>query len=282
MNMPAAGRHELAASFVTGQDNPWFARAFVNRVWYALTGDSFYTPVDDMGPTRTAKAPEVLEALADQWQKGGYDVRWLFRTILNSRTYQREVRSTFSASGRTPLAANCPSRLRADQIYDSLTLALNLPTNGGGGGAQGKAAAKKGGLAADLKGAASVTKKAAGAMRGPNGERAAFNNLFGVDPSTPGEDVLGTIPQSLFLMNGSQVNRAIEARPGTVLGEILMATPDNRRALFALYLRVFGREPTAKEVQTCGRYLEVVGNRKEAFEDILWSLINSTEFITRR
>jgi hypothetical protein len=85
-----------------------------------------------------------------------------------------------------------------------------------------------------------------------------------------------------MLMNGPQLNRAMEARPGTVLGDILMSTPDNRRALSALYLRVFSREPTAKEVTTCSHYLATVGNRAEAFEDILWSLINSTEFITRR
>src|SRR5262249_54050929 len=139
--MTAAERHNLAADLVTSQDNPWFAKAFVNRIWYALMGDAFYTPVDDLGPERTAKAPEVLAALATQWQNGGYDVRWLFRTILNSKAYQREVRSPYSASGRTPFAANSPSRLRADQILDSLAQALNLPMNGQGPG-QGQALAK--------------------------------------------------------------------------------------------------------------------------------------------
>ena len=60
-------------------------------------------------------------------------------------------------------------------------------------------------------------------------------------------------------------NRAIEARNGTVLGEILSATPDNRKALNALYLRVLAREPNAKEVKVCGNYLNNVGDRREAF-----------------
>jgi hypothetical protein len=271
-------RHALAAGLVTAQDNPWFAKAFVNRVWYALMGDAFYMPVDDLGPQRTPKAPEVLDALASQWQAGGYDVRWLFRTILSSKAYQREVRSTFSASGRTPFAANCPSRLRADQILDSLVQALNLPLEGRPGAAGVGKAAGKNSLAAELKNAAGKTKGA----RGMNGPRNQFNALFGIDPSTPNDDVLGTIPQALYLMNSPILNRAVEARPGTVLGDILAATPDNRAALFALYVRVLAREPTPAEVKTCGRYVETVGNRREAFEDILWSLINSTEFITRR
>ena len=75
---------------------PQLAKAFVNRVWYALMGEAFYNPIDDLGPTRTANSPEVIEALASQWQQGGYDVKWLFRTIMNTKAYQRESRSTNS------------------------------------------------------------------------------------------------------------------------------------------------------------------------------------------
>lgn len=282
--LTAQERREFAASYVTGQDNPWFAKAFVNRVWYVLMGEGFYNPVDDIGPERTAQAPEVLEALATQWQKGGYDIRWLFRTILNTRAYQREIRSTYSASGKVAFASNAPSRLRADQILDSLIQSLNLPMDAQAAGAtgnaiaKGAAKAKNAPLAKDLK---SVVGKAQ-ALRRIGGPRMLFSSLFGIDPSTPYDDVLGTIPQALFLMNSPQINNAIKANPKTVLGQILTSTPDNHQALTLLYLRVLSREPTRKEVQVCGRYLDQVGDRREAFEDILWSLINSTEFITRR
>jgi hypothetical protein len=112
--------------------------------------------------------------------------------------------------------------------------------------------------------------------------RGVFNYLFGVDPSTPNDEVLGTIPQALFLMNSPQVNRAVEAGRGTVLGEILAAAPDDRTALEAVYLRVLSRRPSAQEVELCGRYLRGVRDRREAFEDILWGLVNSTEFVSRR
>lgn len=273
--LTAEQRRQAAADYVTSQENPWFAKAFVNRVWYVLMGEGFNNPVDDMGPEREAKAPEVLDALAAQWAQGGYDIKWLFRTIMNTQTYQREIRSTYSAAGKVPFAAVAPARLRSDQILDSLAEALG-PALGGGG--KGPAPAKKKGLAADLKEAVGKTK---GAMRGGS-NRALFNNLFGVDPSTPYDDILGTIPQALFLMNSPQLNNAMRANPNTVLGQILSSTPDNRKALDMLYLRVLARDPTQKELKVLTAYIQKVGNRTEAFEDILWSLINSTEFITRR
>ena len=69
--LTADARRKAGAEFVTGQDNPWFAKAYVNRVWYSLTGDAFYTPVDDMGPERTAKAPEVLERSRRSGRRAG-------------------------------------------------------------------------------------------------------------------------------------------------------------------------------------------------------------------
>jgi hypothetical protein len=311
VNLGAAQRRELAASYVTGQDNPWFARAFINRIWYALMGEAFYEPIDDIGPERTARAPEVLEPLAEQWQRGGYDIRWLYRTLMNTEAYQRRVRSTATAAGKTPFASGCPSRMRADQVFEALAQALGLPLDAEGNlvapnnnprakaqgknapagpgdpgraksldrsKAQPKAAGKKAVQAAGLP----VPAKKAGPILRRGGPRFAFERLFGIDPSVLNDDILGTIPQALFLMNSPMVNNRTAARPGTLLGEILAASPDNRAALDALYLRVLSRGPTPKEVDICGRYLAAVGDRREAFEDIYWSLINTTEFITRR
>jgi hypothetical protein len=315
-SLGAAERRALAASYVTGQDNPWFAKAFINRIWYTLLGEAFYEPIDDLGPERTARAPEVLDPLASQWQRGGYDVRWLFRTIMGTQAYQRRVRSTASAAGKTPFASGCPSRLRADQVFDALAQALALPLDADGnlivglpannprgralakngffspgdlkGGAlavsgiqpKGKAAANKIAVATGLSGQAPAKK--AGPLLRRGGPRLLFERLFGVDPSVANEDVLGTIPQALFMMNSPLVNGRTQARPDTVLGQILAAASDERAALNAIYLRVLSRHPTPKEVEICNHYLAAVGNPREAFEDIYWSLINTTEFVTRR
>ncbi|MHB1558541.1 MAG: DUF1549 domain-containing protein [Isosphaeraceae bacterium] len=316
MNLSPQQRRELVASYITGQDNPWFARAFVNRTWYVLMGEAFYEPIDDLGPERTARAPEVLEPLADQWRRGGYDVRWLYRTIMNTQAYQRRVRSTATAAGKTQFASGCPSRLRGDQVFEALAEALGLPLDADGnlaqpvrknGNARPAAAAKapaagpadpktfvslgqKTTAAAASKpakeGADKPAKESAGKKLSPalrrNGFRAVFERLFGVDPSVANDEVLGTIPQALFMMNNPLLSNRMVARPGTVLGDILAASPDQRTALNAIYMRVLSRPPTAKEVEICGRYLAMVHNPREAFEDIYWSLINSTEFLTRR
>jgi hypothetical protein len=301
MNLDTIDRRALGASYITSQVNPWFARTFVNRIWYALMGESFYDAVDDLGPERTPKASEVIETLSDQWQKGGYDIRWLFHTIMGTQAYQRRVRSTSNPAGKTPFASNCPSRLRSDQIVEALVEALGLsedltppqaPNRGVPGGpfpkskTQGEVknrpqVAKKAAGAAGLAGAPAQAKAQAKMVR-PGGPRVLFNSLFGIDPSISNDDVLGTIPQALFLMNGPMIHNRTQARPGTVLGEILVTAPNDRAALNALYLRVLSRTPNAKEVEACSNYLSRVGHRVEAFEDIYWALINSTEFISRR
>jgi hypothetical protein len=282
-SLNAQQRRVLAASYVTGQDNPWFAKAFVNRMWCVLLGDGFYNPVDDIGPDREAHDSAVLDALASGFQQGGYDIKWLLRTILNTRAYQREFRPSNTAAGKTPFAANCPSRLRADQIFDSLDHALGLNIEKPGRARDRANAEFNKKLQERLKGQPKMVqdfiKMAAEQLRGP---RTPFNLLYGVDPSMPNDDVLGTIPQALFLMNGPQVNRAIKAENGTVLGEILASTPNNREALERLYLRVLARRPTAKELELLDHYANNVNDRREVFEDILWCLVNSTEFISRR
>ena len=269
------GRLALAAGYVTSPDNPWFARAFINRVWSTLIGEGFYDIVDDLGPTRTAHTDDLLDGLADQWRERDFDIRWLFQTILNTKAYARDSRSTNSAAGRVPFAANVPSRLRADQIYDALAQTFNIEQNIKKRAVVALAGAKKGGKQAGL----------AQAMKEGNVEdvvRKLVDQTFGVDPSTPSGDVVGTIPQALYLMNSPLVTRSVQARPGTMLGQLLASAGSPKEAVEVLYLKTLARRPNPKELSTCLRYLDTVGDRREGFEDILWGLVNSTEFISRR
>ncbi len=85
-----------------------------------------------------------------------------------------------------------------------------------------------------------------------------------------------------MLMNNPMINQRMRAKGDTALAKILNAHPKDEDALRMLYLRVLARKPTTRELEKCQSYLRKVGDRAEAFEDILWALLNSTEFQTRR
>ena len=111
--------------------------------------------------------------------------------------------------------------------------------------------------------------------------RRQFTETFGYDPNILREEVSGTIPQALLLMNSEAVSRQVSARPGTMLGNLLAEVTNDRQAVQELYLKTLSRRPNRKELATNLSFIQQVGNRNEAFEDILWALINTSEFKTR-
>jgi hypothetical protein len=253
-------RRSKFATELTRRENPWFARALVNRVWAELVGEGFYEPVDDMGPDRQCTAPETLDRLATAFADSRYDVKQLFRVITQTAEYQRPSRSRRSPDD-TPFAANVATRLRGDQLFNQLTSLLGIaePPAGAGPGPGGAGAA-------------------AALRRGP---RFLFNQVFGYDPSNPREEEVGSVPQALVMMNSPLINGAISSRRG-VLASLLARIPKDDDLTMELYLRTLGREPNAAELAACRDIVQEAGDRGEAFEDILWSLINSTEFLHRK
>ena len=251
-----ADRRGTLASWMTAPDNPYFAQAFVNRLWSELCGEGFYEPVDDMGPDRQATAPRTLEYLAKEFAAGGYDVKWLVRTILATEMYQLPA-----APRRGPeepaIQANVAQRLRADQLFDNLLHVLEASEPAGFG-------ARPGGLY--------------GPGRGP---RSGFNVSFGYDPSQRRDEIAVSIPQALAIMNGPLVNSALRGSGRTMLARLLAEIDSNEALVQELYLKALAREPSQSELTTCLLYVQQVGSRTEAFEDILWSLVNSTEFLHR-
>lgn len=254
-------RRVALARYVTAPENPWFAKAFVNRLWAQLMGEGFVMPVDDMGPERTPRHPEVLDALAAGFTASGYDVKWLLKTITNTEAYQRRIRPRAVSENPPAFASACATRLRADQLYDAITRILGVEELGG--------PANRG------------QRKLAGRYN-DSSARGQFRRLFGFDPSANPEEQQGNLLQALFLMNSPAIHNLIAGKGATRLATILAQHSSNEDALRELYLLVHAREPSAKELEICGEYLKDVGNRQDAFEDILWSLINSTEFQTRR
>jgi hypothetical protein len=253
------GRRAAVAESFTSRKNPWFARAIVNRIWAEFLGEGFYMPIDDMGPTRTARFPEAIDALAKGFVSNDHDIRWLVRTIAMTQTYQRKVAAKPIAEDALPFAAVTPTRLRADLVFNSLfqVLGINEDSNEG--------------------------RDAMGGPRAYQREpRFLFDFLFGVDPSVPKDDITGNVPQSLYLMNSNALRAALTANNNTRLGKILRENKREGDALGELFLLVLAREPSKHEIEICQTYIKDVGQRGEAYEDLMWSLLNSSEFLSKR
>jgi hypothetical protein len=249
-------RREKIAQWITDRDNRWFSKAFVNRMWSELVGRGFYEPVDDIGPDRQCSAPQTLDYLSERFAGTGYDVKWLMRTIMATEAYGRESRSR-ADEARAPFVAACPQRLRGDQLFNALATVLEMPEPAG---------------------------REQATYRNPNaGPRGQVNQTFGYDPSVLRDEVVGSIPQALFLMNSPELARAMGGRQrATSLGRLLAEVTDDDDLVGELYLRCLAREPKQAELATCLDHVRATEDRTEAFEDILWALVNSTEFLNRK
>ncbi len=257
-----AKRRGTIAEWMTGSE--WFATAYVNRMWAELVGEGFYEPVDDLGPDRVPSAPQAVGYLSRQFAQSGHDPKWLLEVICRTEAYQRESRPRRDPGG-VPFTANVAQRLRGDQLFNALLTTLELDEDSMRGLVQG------GGGRGGYGGGAS--------------SRAAFEVVFGYDPSEPRATVTASIPQVLAMMNTRQLNQAISVgrrlRP-TSLGRLVREIKNDDELTTELYLRTLCREPSEAELAHIAAYAESVGNRNEVYEDLLWSLINSSEYVHRK
>jgi Protein of unknown function (DUF1549)/Protein of unknown function (DUF1553) len=254
-----AERRQALARFITSPKNPWFAKCYVNRIWTALMGWGFYPSVNDLGAANEPRHKAVLELLEQSWIASGYDVQWLFRTIALTQAYQRQDRMA-SHDDSTP--AVCPVRLRAEQVFEAMQKALGFDEN-------------------DKK----IPSPAPGsgpAVQRHTGLRHMVYQAFKENPSTPSQEIQGTIPQALLMMNSALVHAYTSAQGKTLLSDLLAQGKTDEQIVAALYERVLARKPTTEEQSTCARYVAKVGERKEALEDVLWALVNSTEFLIKK
>ena len=266
-------RREQLAYWVVNGDNPFFARAFVNHIQARLMGRGFFDPVDDLGEEAEPLLAEAHDALAAHFVASDFDARSVFRTIVNSRAYQAAERATpvvttessdssKDAPQRAAFTGARPKKLRGDEVFDSLVTAVSLPNT-----------------------RATIAKKTE-AVRfpiPPKSTRDLVNEVFGYDPAFRDALINRTMDQAMFLINNDQILKQVDARTDreTVLAKLLKDEPDNQVVADVLYARVLTRQPTARERAIVLKHVEGLNDRERAFEDVLWSLLNSAEFTTR-
>jgi hypothetical protein len=258
---PDLERRQALAKFITSPKNPWFAKAYVNRMWTAMMGWGFYPTLVDLGSDVEPRYPELLDLLVREWTATGYDMRWLFETIASTNAYQGQLQPRPNSESARPIAV-CPQRLRPEQIFEALVKALRFDERD--------------------KSIPAPAPSAAPAVSRHSGLRNMIYMAFKVDPSLPPDQVQGTIPQALLMMNSVLVNTYIASTGKTFLAEALAKKMPDDELIAVLYQRTLARAPRGRELAVCRRYLKSVPDRREAFEDIFWSLINSTEFLTKR
>lgn len=241
----------VLAKWMTAPENPFFAKAMANRTWAHFFGRGLVNPIDDMHEGNAASHPELLTEMAKQFTAGSFDVKDLIRGICNSQAYQRTSKPTEGNKDDVTRFSHMSLKpMSAEQLYDSLTGVL-------GAGAEPKPG-----------------KQPQAAGRRPQGNaRTQFVNFFRSDDTATGTDYTAGIPQALRLMNAPQLNRG-----GALLDAAKSMTPE--QTIERLYLGTLSRRPASNETERMVAYVQKhKGEEKKAYSDILWALLNSSEFV---
>lgn len=239
---PRADGREVLADWITAPDNPYFARAIVNRVWARFFGNGLIEPVDDLGEDTDPEFGALVDDLAREFRSHGYDLKFLIRALTATQAYN--LSSAAGSAESSPLMFNfMPVRgLSPGQLYDSLTQATGTD--------------------------ASET-------------RASFLELF-ANREARATEAQTTILQALAMMNGTQIATATDPAIGAVLGAITRAPfLDTPGRIETLYLATLTRRPKPDEQALLVRYIDRHENAKgraKALADIFWALLNGPEF----
>lgn len=247
--------------WMAAKDNPFFARALVNRYWKHFFGRGLVDPEDDMRVTNPASNPALLAALARHFVESGFDLKDLVRTICRSQVYQLSSEpNQYNASDKQNFSRYYPKRLSAEVLLDALDVATGTKTSFGG-------------LPGETR-AVQLPDTTFGSY---------FLTVFGRPESSSAceceRSSEASLAQSLHLLNSGEVQGKLAAGEGRAAA----LTADTQRPaaekVRQLYLLVYSREPAADETAVALKYLETKKNDKLAFEDILWALVNTKEFL---
>lgn len=242
------------ASWITSPQNPYFAKAFVNRTWEMLMGKGIVDPVDDMTKSNSPCVPELLDLLADDFIQDNYDVKNLIATIVNSRVYQLSSQTRQNTEPQL-FETGKMQMMNSDQLFNSMLVATSVDK------------------ALRLKSRDEYEERKSMVKR-------YYVFLFDNDDNQGNqEEFQGTIPQALFLMNGKMTNDALRPLASNTSSRVISDYEDPGRRIEELYLITLSRKPTAEESRKLVAYVSQNGNEGSAYEDILWSLMNSHEFL---
>jgi hypothetical protein len=253
-------RREMFADWLTAPEIPALARNVVNRYVAYLLGRGLVEPIDDMRATNPASNPELLDALAEEFIKSGYDVRRLMRTIMTSRLYQLSSQPTVSNAGdRRFYSHYLVKRIAAEPLLDAIDVVTGTPTR---------------------------FRKLPLGTRAIDLPDARYDNylltVFGKPlregvcecerPTDP------NLAQALHTLNSDTIMAKI-AHPQGQVAKLLAAKKTDEQITAELYLAALGRRPTAAEQASLTKMRREATDRRAFYEDLVWSLLNSKQFL---
>ena len=252
-------------------DNPYFARAFVNRLWAHYFGAGLIDPPDDLNLANPPSNPELLDYLADGFVTSGFDMKRLHRTIVTSDAYQRSWRTndTNRHDERNHSRAVL-RRLPAEVVYDAIAMATasddelkRLHANPAGRRAIGRSSG----------------------FAGRRGEDGYATALFGKPPRAINCDCERSnepaLLQTVYLRNDPEVLGLFD-RPDGWLRQVAKAKTNDDERIRQVYLRSLSRLPVEREMEIARTHLAGTKDPQAGLRDLLWALLNTKEFIVNR
>jgi hypothetical protein len=259
------------ADWLIAAKNPWFARNIVNRIWAWLLGRGIIHEPDDIRPDNPAVHPQLLAYLEKELVKNNYDLRHIYRLILNSYTYQQSSIPRSDHPDAEALFAYYPvRRLDAEVLVDALCWISGIGESYSSAIPEPFTFIPEENRSIELADG-SITSQ--------------FLEMFGRPARDTGLESERnnqiTDEQRLHLLNSTHIQNKIE-RSGRLNGLIKTSKGNRRTLINAIYLNILSRYPTQDELDTAEKYFQTKGiNTKQATNDLAWALINTKEFLYR-
>jgi hypothetical protein len=267
-------RREALADWLVSPDNPYFARAIVNRIWANFFGVGLVEAVDDMRMTNPASNPSLLAAAAEYLVKHNYDLKQLMRAILQSETYQRSSQTLPENAADTRFYSHYyPRRLSAEVLLDAYSQVTGVPSD----------------FVTDLR-----NQNRGLGDKYPTGFRALElpdTKIFSYFLKTFGRperektcecerSATPSMAQVLHLVNGETVNKKLEAKDNVISRQLAAQEPAPDLVENA-YLSALARhpDPAEKDKMLSAITPTADGERRAAVEDVYWAILSSKEFL---
>jgi hypothetical protein len=256
----ALDRRLPLAQWLTSSQNEFFAKSVVNRYVGYLLGKGLVEPIDDLRSTNPPSNPELMDALADHFVEQNYDLRQLLKTIMTSRVYQLSSQPTSSnASDQRFYSHYQVKRLTAEPLLDAIDQVTGVQTK--------------------FKSLPLGTR----AIELPDAE---YPNYFLTTFAKPRRASVcecerpqhESLSQALHTLNGDILATKISDKNGW-LTQTLASMKSSDEMIEEIYLRTLSREPSDEELIYFREYVSSVADPKQAYEDVVWALVNSKQFL---